>query len=121
MADGDEPPSNPDPCAKKLGSCSLRATDGDAIGTAIGHPAISRNCSQLIEKAVPFLEVEDGANALRILESIAEAFVDDWLHHSHDSDEHLYALFADLGRLMAEGVSRLTHHGLSPRRLARAS
>lgn len=59
---------------------------------------------RLVEKAVPFLEVGDGTNALRILEPIAEAFVDDWLDHSYGSDEHLYELFADLGRLMAEAV-----------------
>ena len=59
---------------------------------------------RLVEKAVPFLEVGDGSNALRILEPIAEAFVDDWLEHSFGSDEHLYELFADLGRLMAEAA-----------------
>jgi uncharacterized Zn finger protein len=59
---------------------------------------------RLVEKAVPFLEAGDGANALRILEPIAEAFVDDWLDHSYGSDEHLYELFPDLGRLMAEAA-----------------
>ena len=59
---------------------------------------------RLVEKAVPFIEVGDGSNALRILEPIAEAFVDDWLEHSLGSDEHLYELFADLGRLMAEAA-----------------
>ena len=59
---------------------------------------------RLVEKAVPFLEVGDGANALRILEPIGEAFVDDWIDHSYGSDEHLYELFADLGRLMAEAA-----------------
>ncbi|HLK80547.1 MAG TPA: hypothetical protein VKT99_03495 [Xanthobacteraceae bacterium] len=59
---------------------------------------------RLVEKAVPFLEAGDGTNALRILEPIAEAFVDDWLNHSCGSDEHLYELFADLGRLMAEAA-----------------
>ncbi|MGA8314455.1 MAG: hypothetical protein WB768_01205, partial [Bradyrhizobium sp.] len=59
---------------------------------------------RLVEKAVPFLEVGDGTNALRILEPIGEAFVDDWLDHSYDTDEHMYELFADLGRLMAEAA-----------------
>lgn len=59
---------------------------------------------RLVEKAVPFLEVGDGTNALRILEPIAEAFADDWLDHSYGSDEHLYELFDDLGRLMAEAA-----------------
>jgi uncharacterized Zn finger protein len=59
---------------------------------------------RLVEKAVLFLEVGDGTNALRILEPIAEAFVDDWLDHSYGSDEHLYELFADFGRLMAEAA-----------------
>jgi hypothetical protein len=35
--------------------------------------------------AVPFLEVRDGANALRVLVPIGEAFVDDRLDHSYDS------------------------------------
>jgi len=59
---------------------------------------------RFVEKAVPFLEVGDGRNALRILEPIAEAFVDDWLEHSFGSNEHLYQLFADLSRLMAEAA-----------------
>jgi uncharacterized Zn finger protein len=59
---------------------------------------------RLVERAVPFLEAGDGANALRILESIAEAFVDDWLNYSQGSDEHLYELFPDLGSLMAEAA-----------------
>jgi uncharacterized Zn finger protein len=59
---------------------------------------------RLVEKAVPFLEAGDGANALRILEPIAETFVEDWLGHAYESDEHLYELFSDLGRLMAEAA-----------------
>ena len=59
---------------------------------------------RLVEKAVPFLEMGDGANALRILEPIGEAFVDDWLDHAYDTDEHMYELFADLGRLIAEAA-----------------
>jgi uncharacterized Zn finger protein len=59
---------------------------------------------RLVEKAVPFLEEGDGGNALRILEPIGEAFVNDWLDHSSGSDEHLYELFADLGSLMAEAA-----------------
>jgi hypothetical protein len=37
---------------------------------------------RLLQQAVPFLEVGDGANALRILEPIAEAFVEDWLERA---------------------------------------
>ncbi len=59
---------------------------------------------RLVDKAIPFLEVGDGRNALRILEPIAETFVDAWLEHMVDSDEHMYELFADLGRLMAEAA-----------------
>src|SRR5262249_56329831 len=40
-----------------------------------------KELQRLVEKAVPFIEVGDGSNALRILEPIAEAFVDDWLEH----------------------------------------
>lgn len=57
-----------------------------------------------VEKAVPFLEVGDGRNALRVLEPIAEELVDDWLNHSFGSDETMYELLADLGRLMAEAA-----------------
>jgi uncharacterized Zn finger protein len=59
---------------------------------------------RLVERAVPFLEIGDGRNALRILEPIAEAFVDDWVQNSSGSDEHLYELLPDLGRLMAEAA-----------------
>jgi uncharacterized Zn finger protein len=58
----------------------------------------------LVEKAVPFLETGDGLNALRVLESIADAFVDKWIEQLADSDEHMYELFADLGRLVAEAA-----------------
>jgi uncharacterized Zn finger protein len=59
---------------------------------------------RLVEKAVPFLETADGANALRILKAIAATFVDDWLNYSYGSDERLHELFTDLGRLMAEAA-----------------
>lgn len=58
----------------------------------------------LVDKAVPFLEAGDGRNALRILETITDAFVEDWLAYASDTDEHLYALFPDLGRMLAEAV-----------------
>jgi hypothetical protein len=58
----------------------------------------------LVEKAVPFLEARDGRNALRILKTITDAFVEDWLAYASDTDEHLYTLFPDLGRMMAEAV-----------------
>jgi uncharacterized Zn finger protein len=58
----------------------------------------------LVEKAVPFLEAGDGRNALRILEAVAGPFVDDWIEYASGSDEHMYALFADLGRMMAEAA-----------------
>lgn len=58
----------------------------------------------LVEKAVPFLEAGDGRNALRILEAVTDAFVDDWLAFASDSDEHLYGLFPDLGRMIAEAA-----------------
>src|SRR5262249_15250767 len=35
----------------------------------------------LVDEAIPFLESGDGLNALRVLESIADAFVDDWIEH----------------------------------------
>jgi uncharacterized Zn finger protein len=58
----------------------------------------------LVGKATPFLEAGDGRNALRVLAPIAETFVDEWVEHGADSDEHLYELFADLGRLIAEAA-----------------
>ncbi len=58
---------------------------------------------RLVEKAVPFLELGDGANALRVLEAIAETFVENWFEYS-DYDEDMYLLFDDLGRLMAEAA-----------------
>jgi uncharacterized Zn finger protein len=58
----------------------------------------------LVEKAIPFLEAGDGRNALRILEAITDTFVNDWVEYEAGSDEHLYPLFADLGRMMAEAA-----------------
>jgi uncharacterized Zn finger protein len=58
----------------------------------------------LIDEAIPFLESGDGVNALRILESVADAFVDNWIEHSAGSDEDMYELFADLGRLFAHAA-----------------
>jgi uncharacterized Zn finger protein len=58
----------------------------------------------LVEKAVPFLEAGDGRNALRVLEAVTDAFVEDWLAYASDTDENLYPLFADLGRMIAEAV-----------------
>ena len=58
----------------------------------------------LVEKAVPFLEAGDGRNALRILEAVAQTFVDDWLEYSSGSDEDMYDVFGDLGRMIAEAA-----------------
>lgn len=58
----------------------------------------------LVNVAVPFLEAGDGLNALRVLESVADAFVDDWIEHASFGDEDMYELFADLGRLVAEAA-----------------
>jgi len=58
---------------------------------------------RLVEKATPFLESGDGANALRVLEAIAETFVETWFEYS-DYDEDMYLLFDDLSRLMAEAA-----------------
>ena len=43
----------------------------------------------LVNEAIPFLEAGDGLNALRVLESIADAFVDDWIEHWAGSDEDM--------------------------------
>src|SRR5262249_47969658 len=53
----------------------------------------------LVDAAVPFLEAGDGLNALRVLESVTDAFVDDWIEHVSFEDEHMYELFNDLGGL----------------------
>ena len=57
----------------------------------------------LVGKAVPFLAAGDGRNALRLLETITDVFVDEWSEVA-DTDEELYRLFTDLGHLMAEAV-----------------
>ncbi len=59
---------------------------------------------QLVEKAVPFLEAGDGRNALRVLTSVAEAFVDGWLEESYSGDERMYLMSDDIARMMAEAV-----------------
>lgn len=58
----------------------------------------------LVEKAVPLLEAGDGRGALRVLEAVTDAFVDDWIDTASDTDEHLYTLFDDLARMMAEAA-----------------
>jgi uncharacterized Zn finger protein len=58
----------------------------------------------LVEKAIPFLEAGDGRNALRVLETVTDAFVDDWIEYASGSDEEMCSLFADLGRMMAEAA-----------------
>lgn len=63
----------------------------------------SEELHRLAEKAVPFLEAGDGRNALRVLEPIAETFVEGWIEYA-DHDENMYLLFEDLGRMMAEAA-----------------
>lgn len=58
----------------------------------------------LVDEAIPFLKSGDGLNALAILESVTDAFVDNWIEQSAGSDEDMYELFADLGRLIAEAA-----------------
>ncbi len=59
---------------------------------------------KLVESAVPFLEASDGRNALRVLEPIADTFVQEWTHYYYDHDETLYLVFNDLGNLFAEAI-----------------
>jgi len=68
-----------------------------------GSSGDSEELRRLVEKAVPFLEAGEGGNALRVLEPIAESFVESWLEYYFD-DEHMYLIFGDLGRLMAEAA-----------------
>ncbi|SFU84283.1 Uncharacterized conserved protein, contains Zn finger domain [Methylobacterium sp. 174MFSha1.1] len=58
----------------------------------------------LVGKAVPFLEAGDGRNALRVLVAVAEPFIEEWLGEMAETDEDMYLLFEDLGRMMAEAV-----------------
>jgi uncharacterized Zn finger protein len=75
-----------------------RYSDGHGSGGEISQ------LRDLVDEAIPFLASGDGLNALRVLESIADAFVDDWIDHSAGSDEDMYELFADLGRLFAHAA-----------------
>lgn len=59
---------------------------------------------ELVEKAVPFLEAGDGRNALKVLVAVAEPFIEQWLGEMAETDEDMYLLFEDLGRMMAEAV-----------------
>ncbi|MDP4023278.1 SWIM zinc finger family protein [Methylobacterium sp. NEAU 140] len=58
----------------------------------------------LVEKAVPFLQVGDGRNALRVLEAVAGPFVESWTAYGYVDDETDYLLFDDLAALMAEAA-----------------
>jgi uncharacterized Zn finger protein len=75
-----------------------RYSDGYRSGSDVSE------LRDLVDEAIPFLESGDGLNALRVLESIADAFVDNWIEQSAGSDEDMYELFADLGRLFAEAA-----------------
>jgi uncharacterized Zn finger protein len=59
---------------------------------------------QLTGKAVPYLEAGDGRGAFAILEAVTDACVHDWIAFSSGSDEHMYELFNDLGRMIAEAA-----------------
>lgn len=59
---------------------------------------------QIVSRAVPFLENGDGRNALRVLEAIADEFVDGWLDEAYGNDEDMYLLFDDLARMIAEAA-----------------
>jgi uncharacterized Zn finger protein len=97
-------PVDPEPVREYARNLLARRQRGGRYWDGYRPSGDMEELQRLVEKAVPFLEVGDGGNALRILEPIAEAFVDDWLEHSYGSDEHLYELFADLGRLIAEAA-----------------
>jgi hypothetical protein len=58
----------------------------------------------LVDEAIPFLESGDGLNALRVLESVTDALVDNWIEQTAGSDEDMYELFSDLGRLVAQAA-----------------
>jgi uncharacterized Zn finger protein len=58
----------------------------------------------LVDEAIPFLRTGDGLNALRVLESVTDAFVDNWIEQTAGSDEDMYELFADLGGLVAQAA-----------------
>ncbi len=53
---------------------------------------------------MPFLEAADGRNALGALTSVTDELVDGWLEEADVSDQHMYLLFDDIARMMAEAV-----------------
>ena len=57
-----------------------------------------------MDSAVPFLEAGDGLNALRVLQPIADTFVQDWTQIYYGHDEDMYLIFDDLGNLFAEAL-----------------
>jgi uncharacterized Zn finger protein len=57
----------------------------------------------LLHQAQPFIEAGDGRNALLILGTITEVYVDRWTEFD-DSDGELGGLFTDLGPLFAEAI-----------------
>ena len=95
---------DPAPVREQAASCSPRAIGGSLSDEGFGPSGDIEELQRLFEKAVPFLEILDGTNAIRLLEPIGEAFVDDEAHHAYDTVKHMYELFADLGRLIAEAT-----------------
>ena len=71
-----------------------------------GRDAVSE-IQDLVENARPFVEANDGRNALLILEAVTEVFIEHWYEVDREGTAS-GMLFADLGSLFAEAI--LTAH-----------
>ena len=59
--------------------------------------------SELLNQVMPFLEANDGNNALLVLEAMVEPYIDTWFDYD-DSDGELGAVFGEIGPLFTEAL-----------------
>ena len=65
--------------------------------------AVANEVRQLLEQGWTLIQVDDGRNALALLEAITEAYVADWTNLD-DSDGEASGFFQDLGPIWTEAL-----------------
>jgi uncharacterized Zn finger protein len=91
-------PIDPTPFRKQAQSL-FRGRGYDDYGGGI---AIAEEMSELIDKAVPFINAGDGRNALLILEAITGPYVQHWFEF--DDEGESATVFEELDPLLAEAI-----------------
>ena len=64
---------------------------------------VASQMSELLNQVMPFLEANDGNNALLVLEAMVEPYINTWYDYD-DSDGELGAVFGEIGPLFTEAL-----------------